>query len=361
MSIRLPRNAQIWLPGYVRSRAAQWFGPASGEQSPLVWIAICDHYEPFWRNTDEELAQRRVELWRTKWPEIASRNRDSTGQPAQYTFFYPEEEYRPHLLERLAEMARMGLGDVEVHIHHDGEGEQNFVDRMSRFLEALDRRHGLLRKQDGKYQFGFIHGNWALDNSHPERRHCGLNNEITLLKNLGCYADFTMPSGASPTQGRMVNVIYWASDDPEQPKSYDTGVPVTIGAKLDADLLMIPGPLGLRWQERLLPRMETGELAGHDLPTPYRITRWLDLSPRIGRHIFIKLYTHGTQERNSGPLLEGGLDRAFSLLAAECERRNCQARYVTAWQLRQAVEALRLGQEPIIRRASPVVRSFDPR
>jgi hypothetical protein len=70
----------------------------------------------------------------------------------------------------------------------------------------------------------------VLDNSLPGDRFCGLNNEITLLRDLGCYADFTMPSGASPTQARLINTIYWAVDDPDKPKSYDTGVPVIPGA-----------------------------------------------------------------------------------------------------------------------------------
>ena len=171
---------------------------------------------------------------------------DSAGRPPQYTFFYPQEEYLPELLDPLAEITREGLGDVEIHLHHDGEGERDFVDRMEGFKEALHNRHGLLRKTDGQISFAFIHGNWALDNSHPEGRFCGLNNEIVLLKQLGCYADFTLPSAPSPTQTSIVNTVYWATDDPLKPKSHDTGVPVTPGKKQTGDLLMVPGPLGFR-------------------------------------------------------------------------------------------------------------------
>ena len=73
-------------------------------------------------------------------------------------------------------------------------GEQSFTGRMSRFIETLAGRHGLLRRHRGKLAFGFIHGNWALDNARPDGRWCGLNNEITLLRDLGCYADFTLPA-----------------------------------------------------------------------------------------------------------------------------------------------------------------------
>jgi hypothetical protein len=103
---------------------------------------------------------------------------------------------------------------------------------------------------------------------------------------------------------------------------------------------MIPGPLGLRWSERLLPRLENGEVAHYDPATPYRVERWLELAPRIGGDIFLKLHTHGTQERNSSALLrEGGLDRLFDLLSSTCRRQGHKLHYVSAWEMRQAVDA----------------------
>jgi hypothetical protein len=305
-----------------------------------VWVAIADHWEPYYGFPSDNVAAQRVAVWAKHWPEIARRHADSTGRAPQYTFYYPQEEYRPQFLDALAEMKRAGIADVDIHIHHDGEGQQNFVDRMSGFMETLVNRHGLLRMSNGRPVFGFIHGNWALDNSRPDGRWCGLNNEITLLRELGCYADFTMPSGSSPTQSRIVNAIYWVIDDPLQPRSYDRGTAVTRGVPGAGDLLMIPGPLGLRWAERLAPRMETGELASYDLPTPYRVERWLDLAPRIGSDIFIKLYTHGAQERHaSALLLEGGLERMFGHLVDACRRHGHELRYVSTWEMRQAVDA----------------------
>lgn len=332
----LPRHAELWFPGYVRNKLKNWALPGRSK----VFLAIADHWEPYWLKPSEDVAQERASAWAKHWPMIAGRHTDSTGKPPQYTFYYPQEDYRPGILDLLADMTRRGIGDVEVHIHHDGEGEQNFVDRMSGFIETLTTRHGLLREHNGKTVFGFIHGNWALDNSRPDGRWCGLNNEITLLRDLGCYADFTMPSGNSPTQSRIVNTIYWVTDDPLQPRSYDRGLPVLPGRTVTGDLLMIPGPLGLRWEGRLKPRLETGELAHQDLPTPYRVRRWLDLAPRIGNNIFIKLYAHGTQERNSGALLlNGGLDRLFELLPQECRRRGHELHYVSTWEMRLAVDA----------------------
>lgn len=334
--IRLPRHAELWFPGYVRSRLAKKAIDGPGR----VWVAIADHWEPYWLNPPDSTAHERVEIWAKHWPGIAAGHADSQGRSPQYTFYYPEEEYRPQFLDRLAEMVRMGIADVDIHIHHDGEGEQNFLDRMHGFIANLTGRHGLLRQHNGRTVFGFIHGNWALDNSRPDGRKCGLNNEITLLRDLGCYADFTMPSGNHPTQSRLVNRIYWATDDPFRPRSFDHGTLVEPGRPGKGDLLMIPGPIGIRWRERLTPRMETGEIAHQDWATPYRVKRWLELAPRIGNDIFLKLYTHGTQERNSAALLlDGLLKQLFQLLPQECRRQGHELRYVSTWEMRRAVDA----------------------
>ena len=337
----LPRNAQLWLGGYVRGRVR---GAASHPPTVArVWLTIADHFEPYRGNAPDSLARERVAVWHKTWPQIAARHRDARGCPPKYTFFYPQEEYRPWALDILAEMTHAGIADVEVHIHHGGEGEAEFLDRMRVFLRRLRAVHGLLREQDGRVVFAFIHGNWALDNSFPGGLYCGLNNEITLLRDLGCYADFTMPSAPSPTQSRMVNTIYWATDDPRLPRSFDTGTPVRPGENATGDLLMIPGPLGIRWKDRLLPRLEVGELAGQDPATPYRASRWLDLAPRVGDDLFLKLHTHGAWERNTGMLLEGGLDRTFALLGDECRRRGCELRFASAWEMRQAVDRAALA------------------
>ena len=345
--MQLIRNSQIWGPSYVKQRLRQITQRAA---HPLerIWVTIADHYEPKWRHVDLSTAQARVALWRAAWPEIARRCKpDSVGNAPRYTFFFPEEEYHPTLMEPLAEMVRDGIADVEVHLHHDGEGRQNFVDRISSFCSVLYSEHGLLRKRDGKLTFGFIHGNWALDNSRPDGRCCGLSDEIRVLRDLGCYADFTMPSGDSPTQARLVNTIYYCNGDHDRPKSYDYGAPVTPGGSVEGDLLMIPGPLGMRWRDRWLPRLETGEVRNGNVATPYRVRRWVDLAPRIGTDTFIKLFTHGAQERNSSALLQDLLESTFNMLVDEANRRGCALHFVSAWQMYLAVEALGQGCDPV--------------
>jgi len=341
-------SARTWLPDYCAGRLRR----VVQSRAARVWITIADHFEPWWRGADAATAHERVRRWTHSWPRIAARHVDSTGHAPVYTFFYPEEQYEPRVLDKLAQLHAERIADVEVHLHHDQDSEAGFVDRVGRFVHRLHDAHGLLRKARGQVQFGFIHGNWALDNSLPGGRFCGLNNEITLLKQLGCYADFTLPSAPSPTQTRMVNRIYWATDDPTRPKSHDTGTPVTAGAPVTGDLMMIPGPLTLNLREWTLPnvpKLECGELAGNCLPSQHRARLWLKVAPRIGDDLFIKLFTHGAPEKNAVPLLEeGALDRTFEYLRFEAAEAGAEIFFVSAYEMWTAVDAVRCGANPAV-------------
>jgi len=344
--MNLHRHAEIWLAPYLKDRIRRnW----QSSRPRRAWVAITDHYEPLGMGASVETALARVALWRDRWPRIADdAPRDSMGLRPQHSFFYPQEEYRRDVLDGIADMVRLGVADVEVHLHHDHEQRDRFIRKISDFCTRLVEDHGLLRKQNGRTVFGFIHGNWALDNSRPDGRWCGLNGEIALLRDLGCYADFTMPSLPSPTQGRVVNQIYWCTNNPDdRPRSFDFGIEATVGGGTRGDLLMISGPLGLRWSERCIPRLETGEIAVYDMPTASRVRRWFDLAPTIGEDLFLKLYTHGAQDRNCAPLLKDGLAHLYKFLAEEADRRGIEIHWATAFQLYQAADALISTAKPL--------------
>ena len=346
--MNLPRYAEKWLAPYVKDRLRKAMGAARPKQK-RVWVAITDHYEPLGGGASVEKALGRVAKWRDKWPRIAEdAARDAAGQRPQYSFFYPQEEYRHDLLEGIAEMVRHGVGDVEVHLHHSDERRETFIQKVTEFCRRLTDDHGLLRQYNGRTVFGFIHGNWALDNSLPNGAWCGLNGEIAILRDLGCYADFTMPSLPSASQGTIVNKIYWCTNNADnRPRSFDHGVEATVGGGERGDLLMITGPVGLRFGDRLLPRVEGGEFAGYDLATASRVHKWFDLAPSIGEDLFLKLYSHGAAERNLEPMLNGGLAELFRLVAEEAQQRGIAVHWATAWQMYQAAAALVHGRQPV--------------
>jgi len=341
------QTAHLWVPGWCRSEMRR----RGLEQPKRIWLMIADHFEPWWRNPDDQKALERVARWTGFWPEIAWRYRDSAGRPPCHTFFYPAEQYHPRVIDELTQLCQKKIGDVEIHLHHDHDTADQFRNRMGVFIDQLHHAHGLLRTENGRPVFGFIHGNWALDNSLPGGRHCGLNNEISLLHELGCYADFTLPSAPSPAQVRMVNTIYWATGNAAQPKSHDWGIPVQPGGDVCGDLLIVPGPLTINlneWNQRLVPKIETGELAGYALPSRRRACLWTMAAPRIGADVFIKLFTHGAPERNSAALLEGGaLVRTIEYVTEQANRIGAQLLFVSAWQMWKAIEAVRCQSDPL--------------
>jgi hypothetical protein len=340
------RTAHLWVPGWCLSEIRR----RRLEPPRRIWLMIADHFEPWWRNPDDKKAFGRIARWTGLWPEIADRYRDSIGRPVCHTFFYPAEQYHPRAIDELSQLCQKKVGDVEIHLHHDRDTADQFRNRMGLFIEQLHRGHGLLHIEQGRPVFGFIHGNWALDNSLPGGRHCGLTNEISLLRELGCYADFTLPSAPSPAQVRMVNTIYWATDR-ARPKSHDWGIPVHPGGAISGDLLMVPGPLTINlneWNRRFVPKIETGELASYALPSRRRARLWTKVAPRIGAEVFVKLFTHGAPERNAMALLErGALVRTIEYLTQEANRIGAQLLFVSAWQMWKAIEAVRCQADPL--------------
>ena len=348
--MKFPKHAELWLPGYIADRLSR----LSARTKPRrVWVAITDHFEPMGGNVPLDQGRARVRAWQQMWPEIAGNApRDVAGNMPRYTFFYPQEEYVHEIVAALEPMVRGGMADVEVHLHHDHDTAPSFEAKLRTFLRQLHEDHGFLHTHRGQLVFGFIHGNWALDNSRPDGHWCGVQGELQILRRLGCYADFTMPSLPSATQGGPINRIYWTNGDPARPKGFAQGIKAQPGAGPQGNgLLMIPGPMGLRFRDRLMPRLETGELAVYDQPTPYRVERWLALAPQLGEDIFIKLYGHTAREDNAGALLgtpgsEGSLAPMFRWISEAAQRHNLELHWATAYEMFSRVDELIRGAQP---------------
>ena len=282
------------------------------DQPVHVLLAVCDHYEPKrGRVPPAKSSGARVQQWLDEYPRLFDRFRDSDGFPPRYSFFYPIDEYEPEYLDMLAGLCRAGYGEVEVHLHHDNDTAENLRHTLLDFKSTLSQRHGLLSrdKETGEIVYGFIHGNWALDNSRCDGRWCGVNNELDVLRETGCYADFTLPSAPSETQTRKINSIYWAVDDPKKPKSHDTGTDLGTAPRPADSLLMIQGPLLLDWGRRkfgLVPRVENACLQKSQPPDERRLDLWLRACVNVPTRpncVFVKLHTHGVNEPNQDVLL----------------------------------------------------------
>jgi len=317
-----------------------------------VFLCVTDHYEPDWGNAPDDVRLERVQRWVRDYPASVAGLADSLGRPPRHSFFYPLEEYRPRLLEELARLCHAGFGEVEVHLHHDQDTSDQLREKLEQFKQTLHREHGLLHRDDqGQIRYGFIHGNWALDNSDPHGRWCGVNDELIVLRETGCYADFTMPAAPHPCQTRTINSIYYAVDDPARPKSHDVGTPARVGREPPVDgLLLIQGPLVLDWRDRkagLFPRLENADLHARRPPSARRLDLWLQAAVGVqGRPewTFIKLHTHGAKTANADVLL-GPPMRGLHQALAERARTDADFRYyyVTAREMAALVHAAEAG------------------
>lgn len=341
------RNMQYWLGGYLRRRR-----PLAVDGPIHVMFCFVDHFEPAWGKVDLATQRARVDRWCRDYRALAAMHRDADGRMPQHTFFYPEEEYLEEHLDKIAALCAEGYGEIEIHLHHDNDNEANFRQTIERFNNLLHERHGALPRDPatGQLRFGFIHGNWSLDNSRADGRWCGINNELILLRELGCYADFTLPSAPSDTQTKTSNAIYYATDDPLRPKSHDSGVPVRVGGTPSGDLMIVQGPLGLNWRERkfgVLPRIENADVRRGCPPTPERVDAWVKTGIHVeGRPewVFVKVHTHGTQERDMDTLLGEAAQRMHQHLErAYNDGKRYVLHYVTARETYNIIKAAEAG------------------
>jgi hypothetical protein len=300
-----------------------------------------------------DVERARVARWCHDYPLLAQRFRDADGCHPKHSFFFPEEEYRPEHLEQLCQLCARGFGEIEVHLHHDNDTSEGLRRKLSRFTALLHSRHGALATDGhtGEVRWAFIHGNWCLDNSRSDGKWCGVNDELTVLGNSGCYADFTFPSAPSDTQPATVNSIYYATDDPQQPKSHDRGQPVTVGGSRSGDLLLIQGVLGFDWSSRkwgILPRIENSDVRAGQPPTAARIDRWVRLAPTVqGRPEwkFIKIHTHGAPETQAEVLLGQPVERMHEYLERRYNDGSVYVlHYVSAREMFNIIKAAERGE-----------------
>lgn len=352
------RHLDQWLGTYLRETGRRR-SLRAGERVHLL-LCIADHYEPRFGQPSAAVADARVARWLADYPKRFGAFRDNDGRPPRQTFFFPLEDYDAGHLDRLAELCQAGFGEVEVHLHHDNDTAEHLRKTLLDFKHLLADRHRLLarHRDSGALAYAFIHGNWALDNSRPDGKWCGVNNELDILRETGCYADFTMPSAPSPTQTRKINSIYYAIDDPLRPKSHDTGVDVGAGVIPPRALLLLQGPLLLDWGRRkwgFMPRLENGCLQASQSPSLARLHAWLRARVQVPARpdwFFVKLHTHGAKETNADMLLGEPMVRFHEALAERAATDpNFSFHYVSAREMYNLVKAAEAGWQGTVAEA----------
>jgi len=281
-------------------------------------IGVADHFEPMQRSetfgkpVDESEQDRRLKKWCHEYPAAVDAWRDDEGQPLRHTYFYPAEDYDEALIDRLAEHCHEGWGEIEIHLHHGVEAPdtaENTTRALVEFRDALAARGCLARENGGgPPRYAFVHGNWALANS-DNGRFCGVDEEMQILADTGCYADFTLPT-RSPAQIGKINALYECALPLNQRAPHRRGFDLQCGRAPSTFPLIIQGPLMIDFGRRKrgwpLPGIESGELSGNNPPNLHRLQLWQEAAITVqGRPdwLFIKLHCHGMEPRDESAVL----------------------------------------------------------
>ncbi len=339
------KRAYIWLPAYVmHSGRDPGFPPPTD-----IILLIADHYEP--ADNGATVAE-----WLDQYPRLFSGIKDSDGRPPRHTFFYPAEQFRLEQLQSLNELVRAGYGEIELHLHHKNDTSATLREKIRQAKRDFAQA-GALQTPDGQPHFGFVHGNWALDNSVGNGKDvnlCGVNDEMNILREEGAYADFTFPAYETTAQPPIINQIYYAWDDPAQPKSYATGKRVEVGVTPAPNAFMlIEGPTGLRWFTpwyRPLPVVEYGGMEGEPQTAPdftRRFRTWMAADVHVqGRPewVFIKWHTHGGNARDKKSVLSPQMADLYRKIVDYGRQHNIRVHFVTAREAYNMVKAAEAGR-----------------
>jgi len=306
MSLRRKlRYAAKVLPEAIRS------GLRAPTHAPVHLIfAMADHFEPAihseggLKRVAREEQERRLERWIREYPKVAERWRDHDGRPFVHTYFYPAEQYDEGLLDVLADHCHDGWGEVEVHLHH-GVGRpdtaENTRHTLTEFCERLASRHGCLAVEgdSAKPRYAFVHGNYALANSN-EGRGCGVDSEMKILGETGCYADFTLPAAViHAAQVRKLNSIYECGGRLDEAIPHGSGKDLASGRVPQIFPFIVQGPLVMDFGRSLREWrlvLESSEITGDKPLTLDRLNSWKKANIHVqGRPdwLFVKLYCHG--------------------------------------------------------------------
>jgi len=325
-------------------------------------IALADHFEPA---IDPESGrtrvpraeqERRLDWWTREYPEVVDPWRDADGRPFVHTYFYPAEQYDEGLVEMLADHCHAGWGEVETHLHHGWDypdTPENTRRLLTEFRDRLAFRHRCLSLESGSTQprYCFVHGDFALANSSGGHA-CGVDSEMQILAETGCYADFTLPTGPfHPAQIAKINSVYECDLPLDQAAPHRKGRDLVAGRPAQTFPLMVQGPL-LLGRKRSLGSLrlilETGAFTRPNPPTLHRLSLWKQARIHVqGRPdwLFIKLHCHSMNPSQKDAVIGGPFRKFLEELVGGATERKETLHFVTAREMTNILMAACDGRE----------------
>jgi len=331
--------------------SATWRALQSSARGPVHLIfALADHFEPSivpeggQKRAPRPEQERRLEWWVREYPKVVDGWRDHDGRPLVHTYFYPAEQYDEGLLDLLATHCHAGWGEVEIHLHHGiphPDTAENTRQLLTEFRDHLALRHRCLAVEEGSTvpRYAFVHGNFALANS-AGGRDCGVDSEMQILAETGCYADLTLPTSYwHPAQTEKINSVYECGLPLNQAAPHRKGYDLVVGRAPKTFPLIVQGPLvtDLRRTLRFArPAFDNGALTGSKPATMNRFSLWKQAQVRVlGRPdwLFIKLHCHSMDLTQQDAVLGDSFRKFLAALVGGAATRKETLHFVSAREM----------------------------
>jgi hypothetical protein len=347
-----------WLPSYAWQRLTR---SAPRGKVHLI-VALADHFEPAILPESPRLRapfseqERRVDHWCSQYPQAVDLWRDHEGRPLAHTYFYPAEQYDRGLLDRIAEHCHAGWGEIEIHLHHGMDAPdtaENTRRQLLTFRDALVLNHGSLcfMEASSEPRYAFVHGNFTLANAAGGYA-CGVDNEMQLLAETGCYADFTLPAAAfHPAQIGKVNSLYECSLPLDAQAPHRKGRDLAAGRAPQIFPLNVQGPLMFDFDRHArngIGRFENAALTGANPPSLRRLGLWKKAAISVQHRpdwLFIKLHTHSMDPTQQDAVMGPPMQRFLAEFVEGARERNEVIHFVTAREMMNIILAACDGRE----------------
>lgn len=322
-----------WLARYPWARTRAFLERTAFEKKHVI-VTVANHFEPAWSNNgflDHKRQLERMREYHRMARSIGEAVTDADGTKFRHTNFYPAEQYDADILTIMAEMQAEGLGEVEVHLHHEGDQPdtpENTRRAIETFRDTLAERHECLSRMSGDEipRYAFVHGNLALANSCGGA-YCGVDNEMEILRDTGCYVDMTLPSAPDQSQVPVLNQIYECALPMHEAAPHRRGNRKSVDGNPLSLPLIFTGPLVLYMNRRNagfpLPRIDDGALAANQPLDRQRFDRWMSANITVaGRSdwIFVKLYCHGFFDHDQAACIGEDAKRFFGEMVEESNK-----------------------------------------
>ncbi len=327
-----------------------------------LMIAVADHFEPAidldsgYKRVPRSEQEQRLERWARDYPRAVEGWRDHDGRPFVHTYFYPAEQYDCGLVEMIAEHCHSGWGEIEIHLHHgmlEPDTAENTWRLLSNFRDQLAFHHRCLAVEEGSDQprYCFVHGNFALANS-AGGRFCGVDSEMKVLAETGCYADFTLPTGAyHPAQTAKINSLYECGLPLTEAAPHREGNDLAAGRVPGIFPLIVQGPLLVdlaRSRRAFRPVFERGDITKPNPMNLDRLTLWKKARIHVaGRPdwLSIKLHCHSMDPTQKDAVIGDQFRKFLEQLVGGAEERKETLHFVTAREMANIILAACDGKE----------------